>query len=54
MDMEFKNGMTERNMKANGKMGKRMGMELFIILVEMYIKDIGKMIKQMEEVYIHQ
>ena len=54
MDMEFKNGMMEQNMKVNGKTEKLTDMVHFIILVVIYIKDIGKMIKQMEEVYIHQ
>ena len=48
MDMVYKNGMMVLNMKENGKMGKRMAMVYFIILMEMYIKAIGKMIKHMD------
>ena len=42
----------EQNMKGIGRMINQMAMELFIILTEMYIKDIGKIIEQMVKVFI--
>ena len=53
MDMVYNNGKMEQNMKENGKMEKQMVMEYFIILREIYIKDTGRMIKQMGMVFIH-
>ena len=47
MEKESKYGMMERNMMEIGKMINQMVMALFIILMEMYIKDIGRIIEQM-------
>ena len=52
MGKEFKFGMMEQNMKETGKMTNQMDMAHFIIQMEMYIKDIGKIIEQMEKGYI--
>ena len=52
--MAFKNGQMGQNMKENGKMVRQTVTEHFTILAVIYIKAIGKMIKQMEEVYILQ
>ena len=49
MDMAFKNGPMEQNMKANGKMVRQTVTEHFTIQMVIFIKDIGKMIKQMEK-----
>ena len=51
MEKEFKYGMMGQNMKEIGKMISQMDMELFIIPMEMYIKDIGKIIGLMAKVY---
>ena len=52
MDMVYKNGPMEQNTKVNGKMVRQTVTEHFTILVVIYIKAIGKMIKQMGEEYI--
>ena len=52
MEKEFKYGMMVQNMKVVGKMINLMVMEHFIILMEMYTKDIGKIIELMEKVFI--
>ena len=51
MVKEYKNGMMEQNMMVNGKMINQMDMEHFIMLMGMYIKAFGKMIKQMVKVF---
>ena len=52
MEKVLKYGMMEQNMKGIGRMINQMAMELFIILTEMYIKDIGKIIELMVKEYI--
>jgi len=52
MERGRKYGMMGRSMKAIGKMTNLMDMVLFTIRMEMYTKDIGKIIGQMERGYI--
>jgi hypothetical protein len=52
MEKGYKFGMMVQNMKENGKMISQMDMEHFIKQVEMFIKEIGRMIKQMVKEYI--
>ena len=53
-EKELKYGMMVLNMKEIGKMTNLMGMVHFIILMETFIKDIGKIIEQMGKGYIFQ
>ena len=52
MEKGYRYGMMEPNMKEVGKMINLMDMELFIIQMVMYIKDIGKIIELMVKEYI--
>ena len=54
MDMVQKNGQMDKNMKENGKMANFPVMEFYIILMEIYIKDFGKKIKQTVEEFLYQ
>jgi len=48
MDMEFKSGLTELNMRVNEKIIKQTDMGSFYILMGTFIKDDEKMIKLMD------
>jgi len=52
MEKELKFGMMVQNMKDHGKMINLMDMAHFITQMEMYIKDIGKIIGLMGKEFI--
>lgn len=45
-DLEYKNGQTDRNTLEIGLMIKQMVMELYIMQMEIYMKESGKTIKR--------
>lgn len=48
MDREFKFGLMEPNTLVNGRIIKLVEKEPFIILMELFMKDYGKMIERMD------
>lgn len=50
--MGFRYGRINQDMKVNGLWIKPMGLASYFMLMEMYMKGLGKMIKLMEEVFI--
>jgi phosphosulfolactate synthase (CoM biosynthesis protein A) len=53
VDMEFKFGQMEQNIKVNGKMEKLMVEVNLLMLTEMFIKVIGKTIKLADMEFIN-
>ena len=52
MDMEYKYGLMEQDMRVIGNITKLVERESFGMQMEMYLKDNGKMIKRMDMEFI--